>query len=192
MAEPTKANGDRTVAAVFDDALAFRRALRALLAAGFDRAAISILAEHGAVSDHFGGRIPAAEELAARPDTPRDDLDAEGALSSAIHFIAETISTIGTIGAAGLAYAVGGPVGVASAAADRTEAGIEGLLSRNVGEAMIRRFEESVRDGGIVCWVHARDAAEAEKASTTLTTQGGSHVHEVETAVAPGERQEGG
>lgn len=190
MTQPTGASGDRTVAAVFDDALAFRRALRALLDAGFDRAAISVLAEHGIVSDHFGGRIPEAAELADRPDTPREDLDSEGALSAAIHFIAESISTIGTVGAAGLAYAVGGPVGIAAATANKTESGIEGLLTRNVGEAVIRRYEESVRDGGIVCWVHARDAAEAKAASATLAAEGGSHVHAVEMAIPPGARPE--
>jgi hypothetical protein len=178
VTQPTGANRDRTIAAVFDDALAFRRA------------AISVLAEHGIVSDHFGGRIPAATEMADRPDTPREDLDSEGALSAAIHFIAESISTIGAVGAAGLAYAVGGPVGIAATAADKAEAGIEDLLSRNVGEAMIRRYEESVRDGGIVCWVHTRNTAEAKMATAILTAQGGGHVHAVKTTFPPGTRTE--
>jgi hypothetical protein len=95
---------------VFDEASAFRRELRALLRAGFDWTAITVLAENGTVSDHFGGRIPEAAELADRPHTPREDLYSGGALSAAIHFIAETVSTIGT---------VGGPVGLASAARTR-------------------------------------------------------------------------
>ena len=50
------------IAGIFHDADAFMGALEDLLAAGFDRASVSVLADHKAVEDHFG-RIPDAARL---------------------------------------------------------------------------------------------------------------------------------
>jgi len=171
----------RYVVGVFGDAAAFKDALEALLAKRFDRTVVSVLANHDALSDHFDGKIPAAEDLADRPDTPREDLDTEGALDAAIRFIAEGLSILGVIGAAGAAYAVGGPVGVAVGAGAATEATLESALSRTVDAGYAARYEESVRDGGVVCWVHAYSPVEAHVAREVLAAHGGEHVHEVDT-----------
>lgn len=180
MAAKEAATGSgRGVTAIFHDADAFVEALGALLKAGFDRSAISILADHDAVTDHFG-RIPDAEELADRPDTPREDLDTEGALHRAIRFIAETAAIIGEIGAAGAAYAVGGPVGVASGAATATDMSLNDVFTRYIDRQYHDRFEESVRDGGVVCWVHVTGGAEAKTAQAALEKSGGEHVHTVD------------
>ena len=141
-------------------------------------AAISILADHDAVKDHFG-RIPKAEELADRADTPREDLDTEGALHRAIRFIAETVAIIGEIGVAGAAYAVGGPVGTASGAATAADLSLGDVLTRYIDRQYHDRFEASVRDGGVVCWIHVRDEKERDAASAALA-EGGEHVHEVD------------
>ncbi|MBT5415839.1 MAG: hypothetical protein HOK81_14670 [Rhodospirillaceae bacterium] len=183
-----QAQHERHLVAVFYTVDDFKGALGGLLKQGFDRARISVLANHDTVSDHFGGKVPPAEAMANRPDTPREDLDSEGAVDAAIRFIAETVSAIGTIGATGLAYAVGGPVGVAAAAADETETGVEDLLGRNVDRAMTKRFEESLADGGLVCWVHAMDDGEADAAREIFTAHRGSHIHSVNLAPPPGQR----
>ncbi len=62
------AAGSHYLVAIFDDATAFRGALQALLSARFDRARISVLAEHSIVADRFGGTIPPGSELADRPE----------------------------------------------------------------------------------------------------------------------------
>ena len=183
-----QAQQERHLVAVFHSVEDFKGALGDLLKKKFDPARISVLAEHGAVSDHFGGEIPSAAEMANRPDTPREDLDSESAVDTAVRFIAETVSTITTIGAAGLAYAVGGPVGVAAATADETETSIEDLLGRNVDRAMTKRFEESLADGGLVCWVHTMDDGETDAAREILTAHRGSHIHSVNLAPRPGEQ----
>jgi hypothetical protein len=178
-AKQAKPVGGRSVTAIFHNADAFTKALGALLKAGFDRAAISVLADHDAVKDHFG-RIPDAGELADRPDTPREDLDTEGALHRAIHFIAETAAIIGEIGVAGAAFAVGGPVGVASGAATATDLELNDVFTRYVDRRYRDRFAESVRDGGVVCWVHVKDNAARGRAQATLEASGGEHVHTVD------------
>jgi len=167
------------VVGVFHDADAFVKTLGALLRADFDRAAISILADHGAVRDHFG-RIPDPAEMADRADTPREDLDTEGALHKAIRFIAETAAIIGEIGAAGAALAVGGPIGAATAAATTTDASVGDVFSRYVDGRYRSRFEASVRDGGVVCWVHVRNPKERDAAAARLSSGGGKDVHEVD------------
>jgi hypothetical protein len=180
MAAKKTGSGDgRGVTAIFHDADSFTKALSALLAAGFDRAAISILADHDAVKDHFG-RIPDADELADRPDTPREDLDTEGALHRAIRFIAETAAIIGEIGVAGAAFAVGGPVGAASGAATATDVSLNDVFTRYIDRQYHDRFEESVRDGGVVCWVHVKDDVARDTAHETLEKSGGEHIHTVD------------
>lgn len=178
-AKQAGSGGDRGVAAIFHNADAFTAALGALLDAGFDRAAISVLADHDAVKDHFG-RIPSADELANRPDTPREDLDTEGALHKAIRFIAETVAIIGEIGVAGAAFAVGGPVGVASGAATAADRSLSDVFTRYIDHQYHDRFEASVRDGGVVCWVHVRDDKARDTAIAVLKKSGGEHVHTVD------------
>ncbi len=173
---PTK--NDHMIAAVFHDTDAFLSALEALLKAGFDRAAVSVLADHDALKDHFGV-VPDAETLADRQDTPREDLDTQGALKHAIAFIAESVAILGEIGAAGAAYAVGGPVGVATGTSTVAEHTVSQIMSDYTNDQYRARFDQSVRVGGIVCWVHARTRDEARRAEKILTETGGDHVHEV-------------
>ncbi len=183
-----QAQQDRHLVAVFHSVEDFKGALGDLLKKKFDPARISVLAEHGAVSDHFDGEIPSATGMANRPDTPRDDLDSGSAVDTAVRSIAETVSTITTIGAAGLAYAVGGPVGIAAVTADETETSIEDLLRRNVDLAMTKRFKESLADGRPVCWVHTMDDGETAAARKILTAHRGSHIHSVNLAPRPEEQ----
>ena len=172
-------NSEHFVAGVFGDADAFVRALNALLRRGFDRAAISVLADHDAVKAHFGN-IPSPDVLTDAPDTPREDLDTEGALRTAINFIAESVAIIGEIGAAGIAYAVGGPVGIASSAATSGDLTVADVLTRYVDADYHARFAQSVRDGGVICWVHVTSPDEAASATETLTARGGANVHAVD------------
>lgn len=165
--------------AIFDDVGRFRDVLRSLLAAGFDESDVSILAPHQALADHFDDRIPAPDQLAERPDTPREDLAPETAVAAAARAIAEGLSMIGAIGAAGMAYAVGGPVGVATMTSAAVESSVEGVLSGFVDESYGARFEQNLADGGLVVWVRVRDAERAEAARAVLAKHGGAHVHAV-------------
>ncbi len=179
MAAHRDQNGDSFVAAIFHDLDAFRQALSALLAAGIEPANISVLGEHQAVLDHFGGIVPDAKDLADHLDVPRETLDQERAVAQAIRLIGEGLSIIGTIGAAGLAYAVGGPVGVAVGAGAATETKVDDILLNYVDRSYSERFEQSIRDGGLVCWVHARNGQEADTAGGILSGNGGTEVHRV-------------
>ncbi len=170
----------RSVVGVFREVVAIERALDGLLKAGFDGSTISVLGSHQAIIDHFG-LIPPLNEMTDAPDTPREALDTEVALHRAINFIAGTLSLISEVGAAAAAYAVGGPVGVAAGSADLTDATVESVLSRYVDNSYRERFEQNVRDGGMICWVHTLDDAAVAVASQLLSAAGGQHVHETES-----------
>ena len=169
----------RSVVGVFGDAAAFEHALDSLLKAGFDAAEISVLGDHQAIVDHFG-RVPRPSVLTDSPDTPREALDTETTLHKAIDVIAGTLAVIGEVGAAAAAYAVGGPVGVSAKLADLTDSTVENMLSGYVDSSYHERFEQNVKDGGVICWVHVSGARRATKATRILTDAGGKHVHETE------------
>ena len=168
---------DRHVVCVFHEVTSFERALDSLSKAGFDASAISVLGSHQAILDHFG-RLPGLDELTDAPDTPREALDTEVAVHKAIEFIAGTLALISEVGAAAAAYAVGGPVGVAAGSADLTDRTVESVLSGYVDDSYRGRFEQNVRDGGLICWVQTPDADIAAAASEILREAGGQQIHE--------------
>lgn len=176
----TSQSRPRHVAAIFDTAGAFEGALDSLQAAGVETGAISILGAHGALQDHFGDAIPPVEVLADRRDTPREGLDVQRGVAKAIHALGEGLATIGVIGMTGIAYAVGGPVGIASMVSDETEASVENAIDRYVGERYREQYKEAVGGGGLVIWVAVRDAAEEKRVSDLLEASDGTHVHAVD------------
>jgi len=167
------------VTAVFRAVDPFKHVLRALIDAGFVAADISILGSHDMISDHFDGAVPSPEDLADRPDTPRDNLELETTTESAFHAIAEGLSVIGAIGAAGAAFAVGGPVGVALGTGAAVETSVEDALSRFVETGHSDRFQQNLIDGGLVVWVRVGDDAADARAREVLATHDGTHVHAV-------------
>jgi len=175
-----QAASPRSVVGSFREVAAFERALDGLLKAGFDASAISVLGTHQAIVDHFG-RLPRLDELIDAPDTPRDALDTEVALHRAIDFIAGTLALISEVGAAAAAYAVGGPVGVAAGSAGLTDTTVDNVLSGYVDDSYRERFEQNVRDGGMICWVHAPSDEAVAAASQVLDAAGGNYIHETET-----------
>lgn len=169
----------RSVVGVFNDTAAFERALDGLLKANFDAASISVLGSHQAIVDHFG-RVPDPDEMTDAPDTPRDALDTEVALHKAIDFIAGTLAMISEVGVAAAAYAVGGPIGVSAKFTDLADATVESVLAGYVDDSYRERFEHNVRDGGVICWVHASGDEAVAAASRVLAAAGGQHIHQTD------------
>ena len=86
---------------------------------------------------------------------------------------------IGAIGAAGAAYAVGGPVGVALGTGAAVETKVEDALSRFVESGHSERFQQNLADGGLVVWVRVDDDDADARASAVLAAHGGTNVHAV-------------
>ena len=71
-------------------------------------------------------------------------------------------------------------MGVASAAADLTDATVDSVLSKYIDESYHKDFEENVRDGGMSCWVRTVDGEAVTRATQVLAAAGGEHIYETE------------
>jgi hypothetical protein len=171
--------GSHRIAGIFRDVAQFEAAVDALRGAGFAEAQISVLGSAAALHEEYGRHVPPAEELADRADAPRESLEQEGALKQVMHFLGETAATISMLAVAGAAFFVGGPIGVAAQAGDRTDLTIEAALDEFVDDAYAVRFKQNLAEGALVCWVDAPDAEGVIAAVKILEDSGGDHVHEV-------------
>lgn len=169
-------NSECLVVGVFASTADFSSAIEKLGATGFEPTDISILGNHEDIVDHFG-TVPTAAEMTDRADTPRETLESHESVRGIIDFLSETMAVIAEVGSAAAAFAVGGPIGVATGAAAETEDNLGGLLDRLADEHWRRRLEQSVSDGGLICWVRARDEDAAGRAEGVLKEAGGDHIH---------------
>lgn len=165
------------VAGVFRDVASFKLAFDALIEDGFAHRAVSVLAARQALHDQFGDNPPTAGDPTEQSTTPDGEAAEHGVVRTAIHFFAEGLATIGMIGAAGVAYAVGGPIGLAATAGDSTELSVENFLADYVEEPLHGPYEEAIQKGGVACWVSTANPEEENRARQLLTTHHAEHVH---------------
>lgn len=165
------------IVATFQSADRFIAALEGLLEAGLEGDQISVLGDRESIMDRFG-YVPPVSELAKRPDTPRESLETRTTIDHVIDAISETVAVITEIGAATAAYAVGGPVGVATGTSAATQLSVDDLLSEHIDEEWRDQLQQSVLDGGIICWVHANNSEQKSRAEAILRAGGGQHIHE--------------
>ncbi len=175
-ADPSPPNPNQIVG-IFAGPEALVAAVDALLANGFDRADVSVLADHDVLRRHFGEDLPDAASLADMADAPRRAVSADATLRAAAHIVAEGIATLGLIGAAGVTYAIGGPIGLASVAGDKTETSLEGVLDGTIDSALAAHYRDHVVAGGVVCWVACPTEDRATTATDLLRTAGARDVH---------------
>jgi hypothetical protein len=150
----------REAVASFPDREHFRRAVSALLAGGFERSDLSVLASHDslAVADEATG-------------TPKEVLRA--GLSDEIKYIAP-------LTVAGIIVLSGGPIAIALA----------GLVGAGLGGAALKElfddyaashhgedFAAALRDGAVLLWVRCGDPDRELVATRILEEAGGDHVH---------------
>ena len=171
--------GTHRIAGIFRDLVQFEAAVAALREAGFAESQISVLGSAAALHEEYGRHVPPAEELADRADTPRETLETEGALKQVMSVLGEAAATISMLAVAGAAFFVGGPIGVAAQAGDRTDLTVESALDGLIDDSYAVRFKQNLTEGALVCWVDAPDAAGVIAAVKILEDAGGDHVHEV-------------
>jgi hypothetical protein len=147
----------REAVASFPDREHFRVAVRELLAAGFDRGDLSVLASH--------------EPLSAAEDDP-------GALITA--GLSDEIKYVAPLTVAGIILISAGPLAATIAAA--VGAGIGGAALKELIDdyaAAPHRddFATALKAGAALLWVRCADAELELRASRILEESGGRHVH---------------
>jgi hypothetical protein len=181
----TPGAAQREAVGVFDDADALEAAVDELEISGFNRAAISVLANDKTVKDRLGRLYNTVAEI---EDDPRAPLAVFVSKDSRVEGQAATVGVPLFIGgiAGGLAVVVsGGAMAAAFAAAialGAVGAGIGGLLARVISHRHIDQVWEQLDKGGLVLWVGARDDATAARALEILIKGGArdAHLHEIQ------------
>ncbi len=171
---------DKEAVAVFDSADTLQEAVDELLSSGFDRAELSLLASEEAVTGKLGHVYTRVETFEDDPAIPRRMYvstesigDAEGALIGVPLYVA-------AVAAAGAAILAGGPVAgaiAAAAAAGGVAAVIGSALAAMLGRKQARYLEEQIDHGGLLLWVHLRDADREARALDILSRHSGRDVH---------------
>jgi hypothetical protein len=146
------------VVAVFETRDAFDRAVAGLLAEGFARDDISVLASHTSLD-------------AARPATPRDE---------ALTGLVGELKYAFPLTTAGLIAIVGGPITAPLAAL--VAAGIGGAAIKEYLDELTSHpepdaFANALEAGGVILWVRVADAAAEARAGAILERCGGRNVH---------------
>jgi hypothetical protein len=146
----------REAVASFPDRQHFRRAVSALLAAGFDQTDLSVLASH-------------------QPLAVADD---QGALTAA--GLAEELKYIGPLTLAGFVLVSGGPIAVTVAAL--VGAGLGGAALKEIFDDYTApphrdEFAAALSAGAVLLWVRCTDPDLEARAVRILEESGGRHVH---------------
>lgn len=166
--------------AVFDDAATLQGAIDELLSAGFDRAALSLLAGEETVIKKLGHIYTKVEELEDDPAAPRAAYvstesigDAEGALVGGLVYV-------GAVAAAGAVVATGGTLAAAIAgAAMMGGAGglIGAVLAKMTGDRHAGHLQEQLDHGGLLLWVRTWDREHEQRAVDILSKHSAHDVH---------------
>jgi hypothetical protein len=150
----------REAVASFPDREHFRSAVSALLAAGFERSDLSVLASHDSLA--------VADEAAG---TPREVLRA--GLSDEIKYIAP-------LTVAGIIVLSGGPIAIALAAlvgAGLGGAALKELFDDYTASRHSEDFAAALKAGAALLWVRCPDPDSELAATRILEEAGGHHVH---------------
>lgn len=147
----------REAVASFPDRAHFRRAVSALLAAGFDQTDLSVLASHQplAVADDEPGKLTAAG-------------------------LAEELKYIGPLTLAGFVLVSGGPIAATMAAlvgAGLGGAALKEIFDDYTAPAHRAEFTAALEAGAVLLWVRCADPALETRALRILEEAGGRHVH---------------
>ena len=150
----------REVVALFETRQSFDRAVDSLLASGFDREDLSVLASHTT--------LEAADK---HPSTPRDD---------ALTGLVGELTYAFPLTTAGLIAIVGGPLSGAVAAV--VAAGLGGLAIKDYLDELTSHpetteFARALEAGGVILWVRVDDSRAELDASAILSREGGRNVH---------------
>ncbi|KAA0575224.1 hypothetical protein [Azospirillum sp. Sh1] len=159
MTEETVPAEVREVVALFSTRAGFDRAVEALLAAGFDRADLSVLASHASL------------DVADPKGKPRDE---------ALTGLVGELKYAFPLTTAGLIAIVGGPIEAALAAlvaAGVGGAAIKDYLDELTSHPKPDEFTRALEAGGVILWVRVESPDREAQAAALLEREGGANVH---------------
>jgi hypothetical protein len=175
----------REVVGVFNDADALEGAARELLAAGFERTRITLLAGENAIVQKLGHKYEKVEELEDNLEIPRVAYRSKQSLDLTKGAVLGALASIGAVAAAGAIFASGGALAVTlGSGLLGAEAGgfIGGFLAEFMDDHHAKHLQEQLDHGGLLLWVRTADDAEEDKARRILSQHSGRDVHAIAVA----------
>jgi hypothetical protein len=179
----------REVVGVFGDETLLEDTIDVLQESGFDRAEISLLASAEAVRTKLGhayrnvAELEDEEAVRVAYVSKEDYGAAEGGLIGSLVYV-------GALAGAGTVVASGGALGGAllAAALWGGAGGTFGLLlARWLDRQRAQKLADQIEKGGLLLWVHARDAEHEAKAIEILQRKGAKDVHAHDLTLAQAE-----
>lgn len=170
----------REAVGVFQDERALQDAVDELMIHGFDRADLSLLADHRAVEEKLGHVVEKISDIEDDPGVPRQAYAGSDSLSEAKGAIIGGLGYLGAVASAGFIVASGGAVAAAivgAVAAGGAGGAVGALLSRVMDRQHAQRLEEHLAHGGLLLWVRTPDTAHEQRAVEVLTSHGADDVH---------------
>jgi hypothetical protein len=176
VAMMTKAPKIQAVA-VFQDVASLDAAVESLVDAGFDMDDVSLLASEITVEDKLGHRYERVEELEDSADAPRVAYRTLGEFADTERTIANVLTYLPTIIAAGTVVASAGVVAAAIAGTAISGAVLSTVLARWIDKAHADHLQEQLEHGGLLLWVNAPSAEKQGTAFRVLKEHGAADVH---------------
>jgi hypothetical protein len=180
----------REAVGVFHDPGAFQSAVDDLFEAGFDRPDLSLLASDKAVEEKLGHAYQKVQELEDDATVPRAAYAGNHSLAEGRTGIIGGLAYIGAVGAAGAVVASGGTLAAVIAAAAIAGGGgglLGGWAAGFLGRDRVKQIQNQLDHGGLLLWVHVRDATQEERAVDVLKRNGAEdvHVHDIPASEDP-------
>jgi len=161
-----------------------------LLAHGFDRSEISLLAGEKTVASKLGHVYQKVSDIEDDPQVPRAAFIGHDSLTEAKTFAVSGLGYVGAVAAVGAVVASGGTAAaaiLAAVGAGLGGAGLGTLLSKTLGQNRAQDMEAQINKGGLVLWVRVRDGEHETRAVETLSGHQADdvHVHDLPVSSLP-------
>ncbi len=175
-AEPSRRTV-REAVAVFDEVSELDAAVEDLLAAGFTKPDISLLASEESVRKKLGHRYERVQEMEDEPDAPRIAYRTRASLGDSDDMIIGTLTYLPTVVAAGTVVASEGVVAAAVTGTAIAGALIGTVLTRWLDRHHAERLQQQLERGGLLLWVRTPDPDTERRAVEILTRHSAHDVH---------------
>ena len=172
--------------AIFHDVADLDKAVEALIEARFDKEDVSLLASEAAVEEKLGQRYERVEEMEDDPGAPRVAYRTLADFAENERTIANSLTYLPAMIAAGTVVASAGVVAAAVTGAAVGGAVLSTILARWLDKTHADHLQEQLERGGLLLWVNAPTEERQEEAVRILKAQAASDVHVHDFADAKG------
>lgn len=169
---------DTMVTGLFRDRDSAERAYQAVAERGYDRDDVNLVMSDETRQRHFSDTAGEQTELGSKA---AEGAGIGGAIGGTLGAIAAAVAAVGTsIAIPGLGLVVAGPVAaaLAGAGAGAATGGLVGaLIGWGIPEERVKRYEQGVKDGGILMGVKPRSQDDADHFERTWRDYRGEDVY---------------